>query len=85
VAFAGERRFRCGGCRHEWTEPFGTGRPSGCPSCGGADFRRIDPGPRGQRPGPRRASRKRSAVITGALRRSADRRRSSTRRRLPRR
>jgi len=49
VAFVGERRFRCESCRNEWTAPFGTGRPSGCPACGSADFRRTDPGPRGQR------------------------------------
>lgn len=58
VAFAGERRFRCAGCRNEWTAPFGTGRPPGCPACGSADFRRTDPGPRGQRPAtPRRGKR----------------------------
>ena len=33
-----EREFRCAGCGHEWREPFGTGRPGGCPSCGGNDF-----------------------------------------------
>ncbi len=49
VALAGERRFRCESCRNEWTEPFGTGRPTGCSACGSADFRRTDPGPRGQR------------------------------------
>ncbi len=48
VAFAGERRFRCEGCRHEWTEPFGTGRPKGCSACGSTGFRRTDPGPRGR-------------------------------------
>ena len=51
VAFAGERRFRCEGCGHEWPLPFGTGRPEGCPSCGSVEFRRSDPsGPRGERP-----------------------------------
>ena len=49
VAFAGERSFRCAGCRNEWTAPFGTGRPPGCPACGSDDFRRTDPGPRGPR------------------------------------
>jgi predicted DNA-binding protein (UPF0251 family) len=47
VAFVGERRFRCGACRHEWSLPFGTGRPPGCPACGTAEFRRTDSGPRG--------------------------------------
>jgi uncharacterized protein len=27
------RIFRCMKCRHQWDEPFGTGRPSGCPAC----------------------------------------------------
>ena len=47
VAFVGERQFRCGACRHEWSLPFGTGRPEGCPSCGADAFRRTDAGPRG--------------------------------------
>jgi predicted DNA-binding protein (UPF0251 family) len=46
VAFVGERRFRCGACPHEWSLPFGTGRPDGCPSCGADSFRRTDAGPR---------------------------------------
>jgi predicted DNA-binding protein (UPF0251 family) len=47
VAFAGQRRFRCGECRHEWSSPFGTGRLGGCPSCRSDSFGRIDAGPRG--------------------------------------
>jgi predicted DNA-binding protein (UPF0251 family) len=47
VDFVGERQFRCGACRHEWSAPFGTGRPPGCPACGAGDFRRTDSGPRG--------------------------------------
>ena len=31
VAFVGQRQFRCGECRHEWSLPFGTGRPGGLP------------------------------------------------------
>jgi len=46
VAFAGQRRFRCGQCRHEWSAPFGTGCPDGCPSCRSGSLRRIDAGPR---------------------------------------
>jgi uncharacterized protein len=46
VAFVGQRQFRCEECRHEWSLPFGTGRPEGCPSCDGDAFRRIDAGPR---------------------------------------
>jgi predicted DNA-binding protein (UPF0251 family) len=51
VAFAGERQFRCEGCGHSWSLPFGTGRPEGCPACRSAAFRRTDAGPLGPRPG----------------------------------
>lgn len=44
VAFVGQRQFRCDACRHEWSLPFGTGRPEGCASCGSGDFRRVDAG-----------------------------------------
>jgi len=36
------RRFTCAACRHHWQMPFRTGRPEGCPACGGADFQRAD-------------------------------------------
>ncbi|MCW8926447.1 MAG: DUF134 domain-containing protein [Xanthomonadales bacterium] len=29
-----ERKFKCDDCQHEWTVPFGTGRPNVCPQCG---------------------------------------------------
>ncbi len=48
VAFVGQRQFRCEGCRHQWSLPFGTGRPEGCPSCGADECRRTDAGPRGR-------------------------------------
>lgn len=56
------RGFACASCRHEWSEPFGTGRPGACPRCGGDEFRRADGGGRrasvrqkaGGRPGRRR-------------------------------
>jgi predicted DNA-binding protein (UPF0251 family) len=51
VAFVGERRFRCGVCGHEWSMPFGTGRPEACPSCASRSMRRIDAGGAPQ-PGP---------------------------------
>jgi predicted DNA-binding protein (UPF0251 family) len=35
------RFFRCHRCSHHWEEPRGTGRPDGCPECGGADFHRV--------------------------------------------
>ena len=47
VAFVGERQFHCEPCGREWSLPFGTGRPEGCPSCGADSFRRTDAGPRG--------------------------------------
>jgi predicted DNA-binding protein (UPF0251 family) len=39
------RRFSCSACRHSWFEPYGTGRPGGCPECGSVDLRRADAGP----------------------------------------
>ena len=45
VAFAGQRSFRCESCRHDWTLPFGTGRPPCCPACSALGFRRVDAGP----------------------------------------
>lgn len=33
-----ERIFACGSCGHEWSAPCGTGRPEGCPACGGERF-----------------------------------------------
>jgi hypothetical protein len=48
VALVGVRQFRCEECRHAWSLPFGTGRPSGCPACGGDVFRRTDAGPQRQ-------------------------------------
>jgi len=34
------RDFLCKACGHAWQEPFGTGRPAGCPACKGDDFHR---------------------------------------------
>lgn len=34
------RDFLCRACGHAWAEPFGTGRPRGCPACGAEDFHR---------------------------------------------
>ena len=52
VAWAGHRSFRCESCRHEWSLPFGTGRPEACPSCVGGVFYRVDRGPTGGRQAP---------------------------------
>jgi predicted DNA-binding protein (UPF0251 family) len=35
------RFFRCHHCGHHWEEPRGTGRPLGCPQCGGEEFHRV--------------------------------------------
>ncbi|MCK5569509.1 MAG: DUF134 domain-containing protein [Spirochaetes bacterium] len=37
-----ERSFICYDCKHEWSIPFGTGRPPGCPSCKSADIHRSE-------------------------------------------
>jgi uncharacterized protein len=55
VAFAGDRRFLCESCRHQWSAPFETGRPEGCPGCSSAEFHRTDTGPSGGRASTRRA------------------------------
>jgi predicted DNA-binding protein (UPF0251 family) len=47
VAWAQGRLFRCESCRHEWSAPFGTGRPGACPSCGSEAFLRSDRGQEG--------------------------------------
>lgn len=41
------RGFLCSACGHDWREPFGTGRPAGCPRCHSPNFRREEcsPGP----------------------------------------
>jgi predicted DNA-binding protein (UPF0251 family) len=46
IEMAGMRTFRCSDCRNTWQLPFGTGRPSACPACGGDNIRRTDTGPR---------------------------------------
>jgi predicted DNA-binding protein (UPF0251 family) len=45
VAFVGRRWFLCEECRHQWSLPFRTGRPEGCPSCRSGSFRRVGGGP----------------------------------------
>ena len=35
------RIFQCVSCNHEWEEPHGTGRPSGCPACRDHDLHRL--------------------------------------------
>jgi predicted DNA-binding protein (UPF0251 family) len=38
-----ERIFECRACGHRWTAAPGTGRPEGCPRCGGDGFHRVRP------------------------------------------
>ena len=33
VVIMEERQFQCQNCNHQWTVPFGTGRPANCPQC----------------------------------------------------
>jgi len=40
-----KRHFHCQDCGHDWEEPFGTGRPTHCPSCESSNIFRSDPGP----------------------------------------
>jgi len=42
-----KRIFKCFECGNQWEEPFGTGRPDGCPKCRSVDIARADSGPRG--------------------------------------
>ena len=37
----GERLFKCYECENEWQEPYGTGRPTGCPRCDSANIHRA--------------------------------------------
>jgi predicted DNA-binding protein (UPF0251 family) len=39
-----ERQFQCQNCKHQWTMPFGTGRPGSCPQCQGNDIFRAGKG-----------------------------------------
>lgn len=33
IQLAGRRFFQCGGCKHRWEPPPGSGRPAVCPQC----------------------------------------------------
>jgi predicted DNA-binding protein (UPF0251 family) len=35
------RKFRCSDCQHAWELPYGTGRPSDCPSCKSGNIHRA--------------------------------------------
>jgi DNA-directed RNA polymerase subunit RPC12/RpoP len=38
---AGTRKFECFDCGKKWEEPYGTGRPLSCPSCGSRNIHRA--------------------------------------------
>jgi predicted DNA-binding protein (UPF0251 family) len=39
---ASMRAFGCSDCQHSWNLPYGTGRPSNCPSCKSVNIHRSD-------------------------------------------
>jgi len=39
-----EREFQCDDCQHQWTVPFGTGRPDACPQCNSQRLHHSQPG-----------------------------------------
>ena len=41
IEMAAMRRFACDDCQHTWELPYGTGRPSECPSCKGKNIHRA--------------------------------------------
>jgi len=42
ISMVQERNFKCSDCRHEWSVPFGIGRPQACPSCNSPNVRRSE-------------------------------------------
>lgn len=42
VEMSSERLFSCSDCKHEWSVPFGTKRPSACPQCQSANIHRAE-------------------------------------------
>lgn len=47
-----EKLFNCSECKHEWSVPYGMGRPGECPQCGGSKVHRsLDDRGRGRRGG----------------------------------
>ncbi len=37
-----EKLFQCDDCRHEWSVPYGTGRPNTCPQCSSPNLHRSE-------------------------------------------
>ena len=44
VVIMQERQFQCQNCNHQWTMPFGAGRPGSCPQCQGNNIFRASKG-----------------------------------------
>jgi predicted DNA-binding protein (UPF0251 family)/phage FluMu protein Com len=42
IEMAETRKFRCYDCKHTWEVPYGTGRPTNCPSCKGRNIYRAE-------------------------------------------
>jgi hypothetical protein len=65
---ARQRTFQCRDCQHRWDVPYGTGRPTACPGCGGTQFCRVDGegAGRGQRGSGRRGGRRHGGAATDA-------------------
>jgi predicted DNA-binding protein (UPF0251 family) len=47
IEMVNQREFLCRDCRHQWTVPYGTGRPAACPKCQSRNLHRApeDRGP----------------------------------------
>ena len=41
-AMTAMRKFKCYDCQHTWELPYGTGRPSECPSCRSGNIHRAE-------------------------------------------
>jgi uncharacterized protein len=41
IEMINQRKFQCGECRHEWHQPYGTGRPVACPQCQSKNIQRV--------------------------------------------
>jgi predicted DNA-binding protein (UPF0251 family) len=37
-----EKLFQCDDCQHEWSVPYGTGRPNACPQCSSPNLHRSE-------------------------------------------
>ncbi len=60
-----EKHFECDACKHQWSVPFGGGRPAECPQCKSTNVHRAmqDRGQRHQRGSGRRKGQGRRAAV----------------------